>query len=64
MGTDVERIVYGFRFIHELWAAPIDICIAVYLLERQVFIACIVPAVILGGNSPSKIQSVNSGCEG
>ncbi|SPO04398.1 related to ABC multidrug transporter [Cephalotrichum gorgonifer] len=47
MGTDVERIVTGFRHIHELWAAPIDMAIAVYLLQRQVFIACIVPAVIL-----------------
>ena len=49
MGTDVERILTGFRFIHELWAAPLEIMLAVYLLERQVFIACVVPAVMLGG---------------
>ncbi|KAL4967241.1 P-loop containing nucleoside triphosphate hydrolase protein, partial [Aspergillus stella-maris] len=47
MGTDVERIVNGFKFIHELWASLIDIVIAIYLLERQVGAACLTPAVIV-----------------
>ncbi|KAL4786969.1 P-loop containing nucleoside triphosphate hydrolase protein [Aspergillus varians] len=47
MGTDVERIVNGFRSIHELWASLVDIAIAVYLLERQVGVACVVPALIV-----------------
>ncbi|CRG87245.1 Multidrug resistance-associated protein 6 [Talaromyces islandicus] len=46
MGTDVERIATGFREIHELWACPIDIGIAIYLLERQVGVACLVPSLI------------------
>ncbi|KXG52764.1 ABC transporter, integral membrane type 1 [Penicillium griseofulvum] len=46
MGTDVERIASGFREVHELWGCPIDIGIAVYLLERQVGVACLVPSVI------------------
>lgn len=46
MGTDVERITSGFREIHELWASLLDIGIAVYLLERQVGVACLVPTVI------------------
>lgn len=49
MGTDVERIANGFREIHELWACPLDIGIAVYLLERQVGVACLVPTVIAIG---------------
>ncbi|KAL3428844.1 hypothetical protein BDV09DRAFT_190632 [Aspergillus tetrazonus] len=47
MGTDVERIVSGFRLLHELWASLTDIGIAVYLLERQVGVACLAPAVIV-----------------
>ncbi|KAJ5712805.1 ABC transporter integral membrane type 1 [Penicillium malachiteum] len=46
MGTDVERIATGFRSIHDLWGCPIDIGIAIYLLERQVGVACLVPSVI------------------
>lgn len=49
MGTDVERIANGFREIHELWGCLIDIGIAVYLLERQVGVACLVPTVIAVG---------------
>ncbi|XWW94251.1 hypothetical protein V2A60_002194 [Cordyceps javanica] len=47
MGADVERISTGFRTIHEVWAAPIEIIIAVYLLERQIFVACIVPGLLV-----------------
>ncbi|KAJ5138787.1 uncharacterized protein N7515_003635 [Penicillium bovifimosum] len=47
MGTDVERIAGGFRLIHEMWASLIEIGVAIYLLERQVGVACIVPALIV-----------------
>ncbi|KAL4815395.1 ABC transporter [Aspergillus spinulosporus] len=47
MGTDVERIVSGFRSVHELWASLSEVGIAVYLLERQVGVACLVPAIIV-----------------
>ncbi|KAJ5492161.1 ABC transporter integral membrane type 1 [Penicillium expansum] len=47
MGTDVERIASGFRSIHEMWASLIDIAVAIYLLERQLGVACLVPAVIV-----------------
>ncbi|KAL4734230.1 P-loop containing nucleoside triphosphate hydrolase protein [Aspergillus similis] len=47
MGTDVERISSGFRLIHEMWASLIEIGVAIYLLERQVGVACIVPALIV-----------------
>ncbi|KAJ6013292.1 ABC transporter FUM19 [Penicillium herquei] len=46
MGTDVERIVTGFRSIHELWASPIEVGIAIWLLARQVGVASVVPAVL------------------
>lgn len=47
MGADVERIAASFHTIHELWAAPIEIAISVYLLERKIFIACIVPGLLI-----------------
>ncbi|KAJ9151149.1 putative Multidrug resistance-associated protein [Pleurostoma richardsiae] len=46
MGTDVERIVASLRFIHDTWSSVLEVGVAVYLLERQIFIACIVPVII------------------
>lgn len=46
MGTDVERIVLNFLTIHEVWASSMDICIAVFLLQRQMLLACLMPAGI------------------
>jgi hypothetical protein len=47
MGTDTERIATGFRFIHELWGCFIDIVVAMYLLERQLGVACLSPLAII-----------------
>ncbi|RYP65462.1 hypothetical protein DL770_008992 [Monosporascus sp. CRB-9-2] len=46
MGTDVERIVLNFQTIHEVWASLVDIAIAIFLLQRQVSLACLVPGVV------------------
>ena len=47
MGTDVERVVFAFQSIHELWSSILDISIAIWLLERQLSVACIAPVVII-----------------
>ncbi|PYH40847.1 putative ABC multidrug transporter [Aspergillus saccharolyticus JOP 1030-1] len=47
MGTDVERIVTGFKSIHDLWACLVDIGVAIFLLARQLGVACLVPAVMI-----------------
>ncbi|KAJ4287156.1 hypothetical protein N0V90_012554 [Kalmusia sp. IMI 367209] len=49
MGTDVERIVLNFLTIHEVWASLVEIGIAIFLLQRQVFVACLVPGVVTFG---------------
>lgn len=49
MGTDVERIVISLRSLHEVWASILEVIVAVYLLQRQVFLACLVPAIICLG---------------
>ncbi|OJK02591.1 hypothetical protein ASPACDRAFT_1864098 [Aspergillus aculeatus ATCC 16872] len=46
LGTDVERIATGLRDVHEIWASPIDIGLAIWLLGRQLAVSCIVPVVL------------------
>ncbi|KAJ5592008.1 uncharacterized protein N7459_002377 [Penicillium hispanicum] len=46
MSTDVERIVVKFFTIHEAWAAPVEVSVAIFLLSRQLGVACIIPAII------------------
>ncbi|KAM0255269.1 hypothetical protein ACHAQJ_005924 [Trichoderma viride] len=47
MGTDVERIGFNFLQIHEMWASVIEIGVAIWLLEQQVFLACLAPVVVI-----------------
>ncbi|KAK9802300.1 putative ABC transporter [Seiridium cardinale] len=47
MGTDVERIGQNFQMIHEIWASVIEIGVAIWLLEQQVFLACLAPVVVI-----------------
>jgi ATP-binding cassette, subfamily C (CFTR/MRP), member 1 len=49
MGTDIERIGQSFRSMHEAWAAPIEVGVGIWLLERQLSLACIAPVVIIFG---------------
>lgn len=51
MGTDVERIVQSQKTIHETWASVLEVGIAIWLLERQLLVACVVPAIIAIGHS-------------
>lgn len=51
MSTDVERICTSLRNVHELWANLIEAGIAVYILETQLGIACISPAILALGMS-------------
>lgn len=58
MSTDVERIAQCLQLFHNLWATPIELVIAVYLLERQIGAACAVP-VILALGTCSLFKSIN-----
>ncbi|KAF5859185.1 hypothetical protein ETB97_003197 [Aspergillus alliaceus] len=46
MGTDVERIVNSLRSLHEAWASILEAVVAIWLLKRQVWIACLAPLII------------------
>ena len=47
MGTDIELIGFSFVQIHELWASILEIGLAIWLLEQQVFSACLAPVVVI-----------------
>ena len=46
MSADIQRIVDGFKNMHEIWATLIEIGIATYLLSRQMGWACIAPILV------------------
>ncbi len=61
MGTDIERIASAMQLLHETWGSLIEIAIACWLLERQLFLACLAPiALVLG--KPRGYPSTLSSC--
>ncbi|KAH8589323.1 P-loop containing nucleoside triphosphate hydrolase protein [Bisporella sp. PMI_857] len=61
MSTDVERIVVGFKQVHEFWANFIQVGLATWLLQRELGVACVAPigiailaaAAALGASGPA-----------
>lgn len=51
MGTDMERIMTAIRNMHESWASVVQAGVAIWLLERQIYVACVVPTVISLGKT-------------
>ncbi|MCJ1433567.1 hypothetical protein MMC27_002930 [Xylographa pallens] len=51
MGTDVERIASGMEDVHQLWASPLEIGLGIWLLQRQLRVACVIPVVIATGKA-------------
>ena len=47
MSTDTERIMSGFRDLHECWASLLETVLATWLLERQLGTACIAPIAVV-----------------
>ncbi|KAF4972333.1 hypothetical protein FZEAL_9615 [Fusarium zealandicum] len=43
MSADIERIDYGWRTAHDIWANLVEIGIVIYLLQRQLGVACLIP---------------------
>lgn len=46
MSTDIDRIVAGFEWADALWAGPIEIAVAIYLLYTQIGLSCLGPVMI------------------
>ncbi|TGJ82777.1 hypothetical protein E0Z10_g5987 [Xylaria hypoxylon] len=47
MSTDIERIIQGFRSLHEVWANTAQVAISAFLLYQQIGPAFAVPIVIV-----------------
>ncbi|KAL2817069.1 hypothetical protein BDW59DRAFT_175603 [Aspergillus cavernicola] len=43
INTDLETIGQGIRVLHEIWASSVEIGIAIWLLARQIHLACLAP---------------------
>lgn len=49
MSTDAEQIVSSFEDVHEIWANPIEIGLAIWLLYRLLGVGSIGPVIpVLG----------------
>ena len=46
MSADIERIVQGWQTMHEVWANAGEVAIAIFLLQQQLGIACVVPVAV------------------
>ncbi|KAI9691603.1 MAG: hypothetical protein M1822_007674 [Bathelium mastoideum] len=46
MSADIERITTGWQTMHEIWANIIEAALAIYLLERQLGVACVLPLAV------------------
>lgn len=53
--SDVDKICQSFESVHELWANPVEIVIAIWLLERQLGLGCIGPAFAVIGKTLSAL---------
>jgi ATP-binding cassette, subfamily C (CFTR/MRP), member 1 len=49
VSTDLERIAFGLRDVHETWASLIEIGLALWLLQRQLDVASVMPASLFIG---------------
>ena len=56
MSADIERIDTGWRTAHDVWANLIEIVIAVYLLGRQLGLACLIPVGAAICKPPSQVN--------
>lgn len=54
MSTDIQRIVDGLKFVHEIWANLLQIAVATWLLSREIGVACIAPVAISIGTVITK----------
>jgi ATP-binding cassette, subfamily C (CFTR/MRP), member 1 len=68
MSVDVGRICMVVQEMHQVWANPIELGLAVWLLERQLGVPCVMPVILALGISKLHIRSLptlltnNTGC--
>lgn len=58
MSEDFDRIAAGFENSDVIWASPIEVGLALYILYRQIGLACLAPVVFVVGKC--KVSSCNA----
>jgi ATP-binding cassette subfamily C (CFTR/MRP) protein 1 len=46
MSADIERVVTGMQTGHEIWSNTIEVALAIFLLSRQLGVACTIPIAV------------------
>lgn len=47
MNVDLEKVLEGMKWLHEFWAVPVGIAIALYILHTNIGVAFMVPLIVL-----------------
>ena len=47
MSSDVDAIGGSLKNVHEVWANSFELGLAIYLLEKQVGVACVVTVILV-----------------
>lgn len=47
MSTDIERIVKGGQFVHDVWANVIEVAIGCWLLQTKIGVAFVAPLIVI-----------------
>ncbi|PIA90546.1 ABC transporter C family member 8 [Cercospora beticola] len=58
--ADINRICGSLQTIDDLFATPIEIAVAIYLLERQIGVSCVAPVALAVGVSLLSFISSNT----
>jgi ATP-binding cassette subfamily C (CFTR/MRP) protein 1 len=60
MSADIERIVTGMQTAHELWSNILEVAIAIFLLQRELGAACVIPIGVAIGmsNTPDPLYQL------
>lgn len=53
INTDIETMVGGVTQLHETWSNLVEIGISIYLLERQLGVACVMCVAFALGTCPN-----------
>ncbi|KAJ1707366.1 ATP-binding cassette transporter [Aspergillus flavus] len=59
MSEDFDRIAVGFEHSDVVWASPIEVALAIYILYREIGLACFAPVIIVVGCAGSAYSLSN-----
>jgi ATP-binding cassette subfamily C (CFTR/MRP) protein 1 len=57
MSVDVDGITSAAPNFHEMWASPVEIGVAIWLLQRQLGVMCVVPlSIVICEHCPTRMK--------